>query len=76
MKTLREHILCICKCKLDGRKCNLNQWWNNNKYWCECKKHHVCEKDCVWNPVTCNCKNEKYLGSIMDDLVITCDRVI
>ena len=30
-KTLTKHISCKCKCKLDQRKCNSNQWWNNNK---------------------------------------------
>ena len=31
-----------------------NQWWNNEKCRCECKKIHVCEKDYVWNTATCN----------------------
>ena len=39
-------------------------------------KIHVCEKDYVWTPATCNCKNEKYLASIMDDSVLICDEVI
>ena len=26
-----NHISCEWKCKFDGRKCNSNQWWNNNK---------------------------------------------
>ena len=30
-KTLTKHIPCEWKCKFDGRKCNSNQWWNNNK---------------------------------------------
>ena len=60
-KTLTKHISCKCKCKFDGIKCNSDQWWNNNKCWCECKKCHVCEKDHVWNPATCSCKNGKYL---------------
>ena len=30
-KTLRKHILCECKCRFDGRKCNLDQWWSNDK---------------------------------------------
>ena len=25
------------------------------------------EKDYIWNPSTCSCKNGKYLASIMDD---------
>ena len=40
------------------------------------KKCHVCEKDCVWNPTTCSCENEKYLATMMDDLAITCDKNI
>ena len=28
-----------------------------------------------WNPATCNCENGKYLASIMDDSVITCDEI-
>ena len=48
-KTLTKDISCICKCRLDGRKCNSmvinrDQWWNNDKCECECKKCHVCEK--------------------------------
>ena len=30
----------------------------------------------VWNPTTRNCENGKYLGSIMDDSVITCHEII
>ena len=30
-KTLTKHMSCECKCKFDGRKCNSDQWWNNNK---------------------------------------------
>ena len=43
---------------LMGKKCNSNQWWNNDKCRCECKKRHVCEKDCVWNRPTCSYKKE------------------
>ena len=75
-KTLTKHISCECKCKFDLRNCNSDKWWNNNKFWCECKKRDVCERDCVWNPATCNCKNRKYLASIMDDSAITCDEII
>ena len=47
---------------------------NNNKCRCECKNHHICKKDYVWNPATCNCKNEKYFASIMDKII--CDEII
>ena len=48
-----------------GEKCNSNQWWNNNKCRCEFKKH-ICEKDYVCNPATCNCENGKYYGWFND----------
>ena len=46
-KALTNHMPCESKCKFDGRKCNSNQKWNNDKCWCECKglkKRHVCGK--------------------------------
>ena len=48
------------------KKCNSNQWWNNNKCQCECKKF---EKDYDWNPATCNCENGNYLASITDKVI-------
>ena len=75
-KTLTKHISCGYKCRFNGRKLNSDGWWNNNKSWCECKKRHVCEKNCVWNPSTCSCENGKCLASIMDNSVITCDDII
>ena len=30
-KTLTKHVPCEYKCKCDGRKCNSNQKWNNDK---------------------------------------------
>ena len=65
-----------CKCKFDGKKCNSNQWWNNDKCWCEYKNYHICEKDYVSNSATCNCENGKYLASIMYDSAIICDEII
>ena len=40
-KTLTKHISCESKRKFHGRKCNSNQWWNNEKCRCECKKRQV-----------------------------------
>ena len=37
------------------------------------KKKHTCEKYSIWNTSTCSCENGKYLASITDDSVITCD---
>ena len=76
LKKLTKHISCKCKRKFDGRNRNSDQWWNNDKCRCECKKRHVCEKGYVWNAATCNCENGKYLASIMDDLEIMCDETI
>ena len=33
----QKHILCDCKYKFDGRKCNLNQRCNKDLCLCECK---------------------------------------
>ena len=30
-KTLTKYMLCKCKCKFNERKCDSNQWWNNDK---------------------------------------------
>ena len=76
LKTLTKHLSCECKCKLDGTKCNSYQWWNNDICQCECKKHHICEKEYVWNPSTCICGNGIYLTSFMGDSAIICDEVI
>ena len=35
----------------------------------------MCEKGYIWNSSTCNCKNCKYVGSIIGDLVL-CDEII
>ena len=46
---------------------------------CECKnpkEDHVCEKNYIWSPATCSCENIKYVGSIIDNSVITCDEII
>ena len=75
-KTLTKHISCKCKCKFDGRSCNSDEWWNNDRCQCECKKCHVCVEDYFWNPAACNCKNGKYLASIMDDSAIMCGEII
>ena len=75
-KTLKNHISCECKCKFDRRNFNSEQYWNNDKYQCECKRCHLCENDYVWNPDIYNCENGKYLASIMDDSTIMCDEII
>ena len=63
---------------LDGRKSNLNQKWNSNKCWCECKslKKYVCKKDYTWNSAPCSCENGKYLESFFNNSVIMSDKLI
>ena len=43
---------------------------------CECKKHHICERDYVRNLAACTCENGKPIASIMDDSGIICDQII
>ena len=75
-KTLK-HIPYECKCTYDGKNCNSDYCWNNDKCWCVCKKRHVCEKDYFWNPAKCNCENGQYLASIIDDYnaAVICDKI-
>ena len=75
-KTLTKHISCECKCKIDGRKCNSDQWWNNDKCRFEGIKRHECEKNYIWNPTAFNCGNGKYLAIIIHDSAIICDEGI
>ena len=75
-KILTKHVSRKCGCKFHGRKRNSDQKWNNDTCRCERKKHHICEKDYIWNPAACSCENGKYLASIIDDLVITCDEIL
>ena len=37
--------LCIPKKTEDLNPSVFNQWWNNDKCRCKCKKQHICEKD-------------------------------
>ena len=39
-------------------------------------RHHICEKDYMWNSATCSCENSKYSPRIIDDSVIMCDEII
>ena len=74
-KTLTKHISCECKCTFKGTKCDSDQWWNNNKCWCECIKRHICEKYYVCNTATCNYENGKYLASVLDDSAVSSDEI-
>ena len=40
------------------------------------KKKSGVQKDYIWNPSTCTCKIGKYLASIIDDSVITCNEIM
>ena len=39
-------------------------------------KRSCVQKDYIWNPSRCFCKNGEYLVSITDDSVITCNEII
>ena len=40
------------------------------------KKHHICEKGCIWNPASCSWENKSNLASIVGNSAITCDEII
>ena len=42
----------------------------------ESVKYHLREKGYIWNSATFSCKNGKDLASIIDNSVITCDKII
>ena len=48
---------------------------SNDKCRCQCTKHYLSEKHCIWNSVTCSCENGKYLANIIDDSLIECDEI-
>lgn len=79
LKISTKHVSCKCKYKFDGKICNSNQRWNNNKCWCECKyprEQDACKKDYICNPATFACEYGKYVGRNINDSVIMCDEVI
>ena len=39
------------------------------------QKTHLCEKEYAGSPIKCACENGKYLASIVDYSMITCDEV-
>ena len=75
-EVLTKDISCECKCKFEGKNVFQIKSGITRYVDCECKKRHICEKEYMWNPVTCSCKNGKYLASVIDDSVITCDEII
>ena len=70
-KILTKDTSCECKCKFDGRNCNCNQWWNNDKCRCEyvdaSVKTSYMWKYSNWNPASCCCENGQYLASIIKE---------
>ena len=52
--------------------------WINVYVRAKSEKKNMCAKTYIyiWNPNTCTCENGKYLGSIINDSLITCDEII
>ena len=74
-----KQISCKCKYKLNDRKCNSYQTWNDDKWRCECKslkERHICKIDYIWNTAAWTYKNGKYLASIINNSVIMYDEII
>ena len=76
LEILTKDISYECKCKFDGKKFNSNQKWKTINPNVSVKKQHICEKEYIWNAATFSWTNGKYLASIIDDSVITCDEII
>lgn len=79
-KALIKHVLCECRCKVDGKKCKSKQKWNNNKYQCESKNSNI--STYAWKSSMCacewdeNCEISKYLKDYTctkRDIVAACD---
>ena len=62
-KAMPKHISCDCKCKFNSTTCTCNNFESCCKY----------KKDSSYNRSTCICENSKYLKSIADASVITCN---
>ena len=78
-RTLAKHISCKCECNFDTEKRNSNQNGITISVGesVKIRKNIVCtQKSYIWNPATCSCKNSKYVESIVDNSVITCDEII
>ena len=75
-KTLTKYILWECKCKFDDRKKVIHIKSGITINVNASAKDIICEIDYIWNAATCSGKNGKYLASIIDDSVITCDEII
>ena len=52
------------------------QKWKNELCQDECKNYHSWKKDYSWNPSSCICENSKYLKSIANTSLLTCDEII
>ena len=73
---INKAYICECKCRFFGRKYNSDQWWNNDKCQCECRKGHLCDEHYICIPATCSYEYRKYLAGIMDDSAMMCDEII
>ena len=40
------------------------------------RRNIISAKKYIWNPATCSCENSKYLGSTIDDSMITCNGIM
>ena len=74
-KTVIKHISCDSKCKFNSAAFQIKRG-RRRKGQCECKIYCECKTYHSWNPTTYNCKNGKYLQSIIDKSVIMSSEII
>ena len=68
---MAKHISWDYKWKINSVTCNSSQKLNNKTCSSVCKSYSTCKKK-----LTCICENSKYLKSVADTSVITCDKIM
>ena len=62
IRHIEWHETCKWECKFGSNICNNKQWWNKDKYRCECKElidQEACNRGFIWNPSNCECYCDK-----------------
>ena len=74
-KTMEKHISCDFRLKFNNTTCNSNQKWNMKTWQFECKNYRTCKK-IILGILAYIVVDDKYLKSIADPSVVTCDEII
>ena len=69
-KVLTKDISCECKYKFHSKKCNSDQWWNNDIHQCDCKNIIYVKK--IIFGILSNDAETKTVPTSFDEKNITC----